>query len=129
MSTVVVCDPTTVVLSNMTLVACSCWLADVTTVAESASWCRRCEPTPLPTAGVKIKSSSSLGSNSGLFLDRNAFALLRRLSLIALHTEDFQDRRGGCLVIFQRFCLGIDIGYHFVQTGCFSDDLVGSYRV
>src|SRR5450755_3837276 len=38
----------------------------------------RCDPTPLPTAGEKMRSSSSLGSKAGCFLlDRDAFAMQR----------------------------------------------------
>ncbi len=49
--------------------------SDVTTVGEG-DLVMRCEPTPLPTAGEKIRSSSSLGSKAGCFLlDRDALAM------------------------------------------------------
>src|SRR5690242_7312094 len=125
---------TTVVMSMVSIGDWSGAGSDTTTVVDWGRCCSRWEPTPLPTAGVKIRSSSSLGSNSGSLvrpdagLDRDAFAMLR-LSLIALYVQDLEDCCGGRVVILEGLRLGIDIHDHFVETGRFPDDLVRADRV
>ncbi len=101
-------------------------VADAPSAGIFSGWEIRWEPTPLPTAGVRMRSSSSLGSNSGcVLLDRDALAMLCfcREPLLA---QEVQNPRGRSVVILQGLGLGIDVSHHLVQPRRLAYHLVGA---
>ena len=67
----------------------------------------RCEPTPVPTAGEKMRSSSSLGSKSGcLRLDRDPLGIWCFCCYVCLYSislKKLQQRSSCCFVVLKRF--------------------------
>src|SRR5208282_1184115 len=93
----------------------------------------RCEPTPVPTAGVKMRSSSSLGSKAGcLRLDRDPFGIwcfCYHVCLYSLSRKKLQQRSSCCFVVLKCLRLGVEVREHFVGTSSLSNALISPYRI
>src|ERR1700683_4715632 len=93
----------------------------------------RCEPTPVPTAGEKIRSSSSLGSKSGcLRLDRDPLGIWCFCCCVCLYSislKKLQQPGSCCLVVLKRFALWVQVHEHFMGTGGLANTLVSPYRI